>query len=75
MVVVVVIVIVTVLSGSGSDSSSTSSNSSNGNTSSINSGNSMFAFKRINHWAISRFSQCPTTSVTKAVVCVIMSVG
>ena len=27
------------------------------------------------HWAISRSSQCPTTGVTKAVVCVILSVG
>ena len=27
------------------------------------------------HWAISRSSQCPTTGVTKAVVCVISSVG
>ena len=26
------------------------------------------------HWAISRSSQCPTTGVTKAVVCVILSV-
>ena len=25
------------------------------------------------HWAISRFSQCPTTGVIKAVVCVILS--
>ena len=27
------------------------------------------------HWAISRSSQCSTTGVTKAVVCVILSVG
>ena len=27
------------------------------------------------HWAISRFSQCSTTGVTKAMVCVILSVG
>ena len=27
------------------------------------------------HWAISRSSQCPTTGVTKAVVCVILFVG
>ena len=27
------------------------------------------------HWAISRSSQCPTTGVTNAVVCVILSVG
>ena len=27
------------------------------------------------HWAFCRFSQCPTTGVTKAVVCVILSVG
>ena len=27
------------------------------------------------HWAISRSSQCPTMGVTKAVVCVILSVG
>ena len=27
------------------------------------------------HWAISRSSQYPTTGVTKAVVCVILSVG
>ena len=26
-------------------------------------------------WAISRSSQCPTTGVTKTVVCVILSVG
>ena len=26
------------------------------------------------HWAISRSSQCPTTGVTKAVLCVILSV-
>ena len=26
------------------------------------------------HWAISRSSQCPTTGVTKTVVCVILSV-
>ena len=26
------------------------------------------------YWAISRSSQCPTTGVTKAVVCVILSV-
>ena len=26
-------------------------------------------------WAISRSSQCPTTGVTKAVICVILSVG
>ena len=25
------------------------------------------------HWAISRSSQCPTTGVTKAVVCIILS--
>ena len=29
----------------------------------------------LSHWAISRSSQCPTTGVTKAVVCVILSVG
>ena len=27
------------------------------------------------HWAISHSSQCPTTGVTKAVLCVILSVG
>ena len=27
------------------------------------------------HWAISRSRQCSTTGVTKAVVCVILSVG
>ena len=27
------------------------------------------------HWAISRSSQCSTTGVTKAVVCIILSVG
>ena len=27
------------------------------------------------HWAISRSNQCSTTGVTKAVVCVILSVG
>ena len=27
------------------------------------------------HWAISRSSQCPTTGVTKDVICVILSVG
>ena len=27
------------------------------------------------HWAISRSSQCPTTGVAKAVVCIILSVG
>ena len=27
------------------------------------------------HWAISRSSQCPKTGVTKAVLCVILSVG
>ena len=27
------------------------------------------------HWAISHYSQCSTTGVTKAVVCVILSVG
>ena len=27
------------------------------------------------HWAISYSSQCPTTGVTKAVVCIILSVG
>ena len=27
------------------------------------------------HWAISRSSQCSTTGVTKAVVCVVLSVG
>ena len=30
---------------------------------------------RWTHWAISRSSQCSTTGVTKAVVCVILSVG
>ena len=29
----------------------------------------------LTNWAISRSSQCPTTGVTKAVVCVILSVG
>ena len=29
----------------------------------------------LTHWAISHFSQCSTTGVTKAVVCVIMFVG
>ena len=29
----------------------------------------------LSHWAISRSSQCSTTGVTKAVVCVILSVG
>ena len=27
------------------------------------------------HWAISRSNQCPKTGVTKAVLCVILSVG
>ena len=27
------------------------------------------------HWPLSRSSQCPTTGVSKAVVCVILSVG
>ena len=31
--------------------------------------------KLLPHWAISRTSQCSTTGVTKAVVCVILSVG
>ena len=38
-------------------------------------GSSDRSFMGWNHWAISRSSQCSTTGVTKAVVCVILSVG
>ena len=39
------------------------------------SGTSDRSFMGWTHWAISRSSQCSTTGVTKAVVCVILSVG
>ena len=29
----------------------------------------------LTHWAISYSTQCPTTGVSKAIVCVILSVG
>ena len=38
-------------------------------------GSSDRSFMGWTHWAISRCSQCSTTGVTKAVVCVILSVG
>ena len=38
-------------------------------------GSSDRSFMGWTHWAISRSSQCSTTGVTKAVVCVILSVG
>ena len=38
-------------------------------------GSSDWSFMGWTHWAISRSSQCSTTGVTKAVICVILSVG
>ena len=42
---------------------------------SLSDGSSVRSFMGWTHWAISRSSQCSTTGVTKAVVCVILSVG
>ena len=38
-------------------------------------GSSDRSFMGWTHWAISRSSQCSTTGITKAVVCIILSVG